>query len=101
MSFDPGELTKSHVRKALMINGLTEDDIAIIHKALIKYMTSELTEDDVVTVRKELIRDIIFDLRKALYPAIVGKNMSSKEDIRSNAAKTIDRLYQIVNEEIS
>ena len=41
MSFGPDKLTKDHVRKALMINGLTKDDIAIIHKALIKYMTMD------------------------------------------------------------
>lgn len=89
-SFDPDELIEDHVRNALMINELTKDDIVAIHKALVKYMTSELTEDDVVTVRKTLIRSLIIELRKAL---VINND--------SDIIKIIDKLYQILNEEIS
>lgn len=98
MSFDPGELTEDHVRNALMIveaecsrpNELTKDDIAAIRKALVKYMTSGLIKDDVVTVHKTLIRGLIIELRKAL---VINND--------SDIIKIIDKLYQILNEEIS
>jgi hypothetical protein len=106
ISFDPGELTKDNVRKALyfsdkMINELTGDDIATIYKALANYMTSELTEDNVVTVRKTLIKDIIIDLRKTLITDTGHASVGRVKDMHSDIVKAVDRLYQILNEEIS
>ena len=67
----------------------------------IKYMTSELTEDDLLTIRKVLIKDIIIDLRKTLITDTAHSSVGRVKDMHSDITKAVDRLYQILNEEVS
>ena len=64
-------------------------------------ISNELTEDDVVTVRKTLIKDIIIDLRKTLITDTAHSSVGRVKDMHSDIVKAVDRLYQILNEDIS
>jgi len=63
--------------------------------------SGELTENDIVTVRKALIKDIIIDLRKTLITDTAHSSVGRVKDMRSDIVKAVDRLYQILNEDIS
>ena len=63
-----------------------------------KCMTSELTEDDVVTIRKSLIKGMIFDLSEVLI-AEAERTLGISQ--HGYIIKTVDRLNQILNEDIS
>ena len=63
--------------------------------------SGELTENDIVTVHKALIKDIIIDLRKTLITDTAHSSVGRVKDMRSDIVKAVDRLYQILNEDIS